>query len=89
MKRKEVLFQLGDMVRVDFRKDRLARGASPYKVLAKINNNAYKIDLLVNEFGTSNTFNVVDFMTYNGEDLHKSRLTPFLRTSLVLYRLYP
>jgi hypothetical protein len=48
-KRKEVLFQPGDMVWVHFRKDRfpqlrksklLPRHAGPYKVLAKINDNA-------------------------------------------------
>ncbi|KAK1630455.1 hypothetical protein QYE76_004770 [Lolium multiflorum] len=77
-KRKEILFKPGDMVWVHFRKDRfpklrksklLPRGAGPYKVLAKINDNAYSIDLPVDEFGVSNSFNVADLTPYDGEDL--------------------
>ncbi|KAK1605082.1 hypothetical protein QYE76_028755 [Lolium multiflorum] len=50
-KRKEMLFKPGDMVWVHFRKDKFSklrksklkpRGAGPYKVLAKINDNAYQ-----------------------------------------------
>ena len=85
-KRKEVLFQPGDMVWVHFRKDRfpnlrksklMPRGAGPYKVLAKINDNAYKIDLPADEFGVSNSFNVADLTPYTGDDLDASRTTPF------------
>ncbi|KAK1602405.1 hypothetical protein QYE76_037491 [Lolium multiflorum] len=85
-KRKEILFKPGDMVWVHFRKDRfpklrksklLPRGAGPYKVLAKINDNAYSIDLPVDEFGVSNSFNVADLTPYDGEDLGASRSTPF------------
>ncbi|KAK1604031.1 hypothetical protein QYE76_027704 [Lolium multiflorum] len=77
-KHKEMLFKPGDMVWVHFRKDRfpklrksklLPRGAGPYKVLAKINDNAYSIDLPLDEFGVSNSFNVVDLTPYDGEDL--------------------
>ncbi|KAK1677889.1 hypothetical protein QYE76_038737 [Lolium multiflorum] len=77
-KRKEMLFKPGDMVWVHFRKDRFPklrksklkpRGAGPYKVLAKINDNAYSIDLPVDEFGVSNSFNVADLTPYDGEDL--------------------
>ncbi|KAK1649165.1 hypothetical protein QYE76_066970 [Lolium multiflorum] len=68
-KRKDMLFKPGDMVWVHFCKDRfpklrksklLPRGAGPYKVLAKINDNAYAIDLPTDEFGVSNSFNVAD-----------------------------
>ncbi|KAK1627215.1 hypothetical protein QYE76_001530 [Lolium multiflorum] len=61
-KRKEMLFKHGDLVRVHFRKDSIPklrksklkpRGAGPYKVLAKINDNAYSIDLPEDEFGVS------------------------------------
>ncbi|KAK1645098.1 hypothetical protein QYE76_062903 [Lolium multiflorum] len=77
-KRQEILFKPGDMVWVHFRKDRfpklrksklLPRGAGPYKVLAKINDNAYSIDLPDDEFGVSNSFNVADLTPYDGEDL--------------------
>ncbi|KAK1613166.1 hypothetical protein QYE76_036839 [Lolium multiflorum] len=80
-----MLFKPGDMVWVHFRKDRfklrksklLPRGAGPYKVLAKINDNAYSIDLPIDEFGVSNSFNVADLTPYDGEDLGASRSTPF------------
>ncbi|XP_044947533.1 uncharacterized protein LOC123396757 [Hordeum vulgare subsp. vulgare] len=73
----------GDMVWVHLRKDRfpqlrrsklLPRGAGPYKVLAKINDNAYSIDIPIAEFGgASNNFNVADLSPYDGEDLGASR----------------
>jgi hypothetical protein len=85
-KRKEVLFQPDDMAWVHFLKDRfpqlrksklLPRGAGPYKVLAKINDNAYKIDLPIAEYGVSNSFNVADLTPYEGEDIAASRSMPF------------
>ncbi|KAK1647633.1 hypothetical protein QYE76_065438 [Lolium multiflorum] len=96
-KRKEMLFKPGDLVWVHFRKDRfpklrksklLPRGAGPYKVLAKINDNAYSIDLPEDEFGVSTSFNVADLTPYDGQDLGASGSTPFegwremMRTSL-------
>ena len=87
------------MVWVHFRKDRfphqrrsklLPRGAGPYKEVAKINNNAYKIELPKDVFGgVSDTFNVADLTPYDGEDLGASRSTPFeggemMRTSLLI-----
>jgi hypothetical protein len=102
--RKQVLFQPGDMVWVHLRKDRFPqlrrsklrpRGAGPYKVLAKINDNAYSIDIPIAEFGgVSNSFNVADLSPYDGEDLGASRSTPFeggemMRTSLHLFHPQP
>ncbi|KAK1601250.1 hypothetical protein QYE76_017578 [Lolium multiflorum] len=55
----------------------LPRGDGAYKVLAKINDNAYSIDLPSEEFGFSNSLNVADLTPYDGEDLRASRSTPF------------
>jgi hypothetical protein len=67
----------------------LPRGAGPYKLLAKINDNSYKIDLPTAKYGMSNSFNVVDLTLYEGEDFAASRSTPFeggmMRTSLLLH----
>ena len=55
----------------------MPRGAGPYKVLARINDNAYKIDLPSDEFGCSNSFNVADLTPCYGDDLDASRTMPF------------
>src|SRR4051812_44886135 len=96
--RKQVLFQPGDMIWVHLRKDRLQglrdsklkpRGAGPYKVLAKINDNAYSVDIPIAEFGGAiNSFNVADLSPHMGDDLGASGSTPFeggemMRTSLL------
>jgi hypothetical protein len=82
---KKVIFEPGDLVLVHLRKDRfpdrrksklMPRGDGPFKVLARINDNAYKIDLQ-NDYGVSTTFNVADLTPYFGDEELESRTTPF------------
>jgi hypothetical protein len=54
----------------------MPRGDGPFRVLAKINDNAYKIDLPPS-YGMSNTFNVASLLPYTSEDTSESRTTPF------------
>jgi translation initiation factor IF-1 len=94
--RKEIKLEPGDLVWVHFRKDRfpdlrksklMPRAAGPYKVLAKINDNAYTLELPP-DFGVSPTFNILDLKPYMGDkDEIESRTTPIqegrmMRTSL-------
>ena len=45
----------------------MPRAAGPFKILTKINANAYVLDLPA-EFGVSTSFNVADLKPYVGED---------------------
>ena len=54
----------------------LPHGDGPFKVLANINDNAYKIELLGDDYAVSNTFNVADLSPFFGEE-SESRLTLF------------
>jgi hypothetical protein len=75
--RKHIVFDVGDLVWLHLRKDRfpdlrksklMPRAAGPFKILEKINDNAYKLELPA-EFGTvSPTFNIVDLKPYVGEE---------------------
>ncbi|WVZ76976.1 hypothetical protein U9M48_024884, partial [Paspalum notatum var. saurae] len=74
--RKQVLFKPGDLVWLhlhkecflDLRKSKLMpRAAGPFKVLEKINDNAYKLELPA-DFGVSPTFNIADLKPYLGEE---------------------
>ena len=75
--RKHVVFDVGDLVWLHLRKDRfpdlrksklMPRAAGPFKVLRRINDNAYKLELPA-EFGTvSPSFNIADLKPYLGED---------------------
>ena len=54
----------------------MPRAARPYKILEKINDNAYKFELS-SEFGISPTLNISDLKPYLGEeDELESRTTP-------------
>ena len=55
----------------------MPRAAGPYKIIEKINDNAYKLELPP-EFGVSPTFNIADLKSYLGEeDKLESRTTQF------------
>jgi hypothetical protein len=82
--KKHVTFELGDLVWLHLRKDRfsylrksklLPRADGPFKVLERINENAYKLEFPAN-FGVSPTFNIADLKPYLGEeDKLESRMT--------------
>ena len=71
-RRKRVVFKAGDLVWVHLRKARFPTGRygklqpradGPFRVLERINDNAYKIDL-PGEYNVSATFNVADLSPY-------------------------
>jgi translation initiation factor IF-1 len=74
--RKEVKLEPGDLVWLHLRKERfpelrksklMFRASGPFKILAKINDNAYKLELPP-EFGVSPTFDISDLRPYFGEE---------------------
>jgi hypothetical protein len=74
--KKQLDFEPGDLVWLhlrierfpDLRKSKLMpRADGPFKVLEKINENAYKLDLPA-DFGVSPTFNIADLKPYLGEE---------------------
>ncbi|WVZ80057.1 LOW QUALITY PROTEIN: hypothetical protein U9M48_027568 [Paspalum notatum var. saurae] len=83
--RKEIKLEPGDLVWFYLRKDRfpdlrksklMLRADGPFKIIEKINDNAYKVELPP-EFGVSPTFNIADLKSYLGEeDELESRTTP-------------
>ena len=50
----------------------MPRAGSPFQILERVNDNAYKVNLL-GEYGVSATFNVADLSPYL-EDYHLSNL---------------
>jgi hypothetical protein len=88
--KKKVTFQPGDLVWLHLHKDRFAqqrksklspRGDGPFKVLQKINDNAYKIELPPEYSNVSTTFNVKDLLPFVGES--ESRTTLLKRGRLM------
>jgi hypothetical protein len=72
----EVKLEPGDLVWLHLRKERfpelrksklMSRAAGPFKILAKINDNAYKLELPP-KFGVSPSFNILDLRPYLGEE---------------------
>jgi hypothetical protein len=81
--RKKMLFEEGDLVWVHLRKDRFPDqrksklqpwADGTFKVLLKINDNAYVVDLL-SAYGVSSSFNVANLSLFFV--LEESRMTPF------------
>ena len=85
--KKHSTFEPGDLVLLHLRKDHfpelrksklMPRADGPFKILEKINNNAYKLELPT-DFWVSPTFNIADLKPYLGdEDELESRMTPVL-----------
>ena len=74
--RKHVVFQPGDLVWIHLRKARFPTGRygklqpradGPFRVIERINNNAYKIDL-PGKYNVSATFNVADLSPYFSDE---------------------
>nr|GEU74577.1 RNA-directed DNA polymerase [Tanacetum cinerariifolium] len=70
--RKQVLFEEGDLVWIHLRRARFPQGRfgklhpradGPFRILKKINDNAYKVEL-PGHYGISDTFNVADLAPY-------------------------
>ncbi|KAL1208818.1 hypothetical protein V5N11_010497 [Cardamine amara subsp. amara] len=70
--RKELIFEEGDLVWIHLRKERfpnerksklMPRMDGPFKVLKRINNNAYALDLQ-GKYNVSNSFNVADLVPF-------------------------
>jgi hypothetical protein len=73
---KQLDFEPGDLVWLHLTKERfpdlrnsklMPRADGPFKVLEKINENAYKLDLPT-DFGVSPTFNIADLKSYLKEE---------------------
>ena len=54
----------------------LPRGDGPFRVLKRINDNAYKINLLA-DYAVSSSFNVADLSPFIGSEDTYSRTNPF------------
>ncbi|KAI4372828.1 hypothetical protein MLD38_011012 [Melastoma candidum] len=74
--RRVKIFQPGDLLWIQLRKDRfpgkrknklMPHAEGPFKIVERINDNAYKIDL-PGDYGVSATFNVQDLMSFVWDD---------------------
>ena len=85
--RKHAEFKEGDLVWVHLRKDRFPTGAhgklkpqadGPFKILSKIGENAYKVDLPA-EYEVSNSFNVADLYPFIEDNSDVNSRASFLQ----------
>ncbi|KAL6529609.1 hypothetical protein OROGR_015232 [Orobanche gracilis] len=84
--RKTRLFEVGDLVWINLRKERfpskrrnklMPRAEGPFKVTAKINDNAYRVEL-PGDYGVHATFNVGDLSPFlDDEGIAELRTIPF------------
>jgi hypothetical protein len=74
--RKMMVFELGDWILVHMRKKRfptqkrfklISRGHRPFQIIEKINDNAYKVEL-ISEYDISATFNVSELSLFDVGD---------------------
>ena len=77
-----MIFNKGDLVWIHLQKERypnkrksklLPRADGPFKVLARYNNNAYKIDILRDKYSMSDIFNVKYLSPYHGDEEFDAR----------------
>ena len=71
-----MVFQPGDQVWIHLCKDRfpkerkskiLPRADGPFKVIARYNDNAYKVDIPQDKYNVSDIFNVKDLAPFHGD----------------------
>ena len=77
-----MIFNIGDLVWLHLHKDHfpnerksklLPQANGPFKVLARYNNNAYKIDLPRDKYNGSDVFSIKDLSPYHGDEEFDSR----------------
>ena len=77
-----MVFNIGNLVWLHLRKDRfpnerksklLPKADGPFKVLARYNDNAYKIDLPRGKYNVSDIINVKDLAPYHGDEAFDPR----------------
>nr|XP_027097493.1 uncharacterized protein LOC113717045 [Coffea arabica] len=82
--RRQLLFEPGDWVWLHMRKERflekrrsklMSRGDGPFQILAKVNDNAYQLDL-PGEYDVSSTFNVADLLPFDVSNDFDLRTNP-------------
>ena len=82
-RRKDIQFNVGDMVLIRLKLERFpprsftklhARRASPFRIAKKLGTNAYVIDLPF-DFGISLVFNVEDLSEFKGDESESSTIT--------------